>query len=152
MEPGSASNDTPFSARTPPNCTCRSSTTSRAGCRGDDVASLPTSLGFAPGTPVEGPSGTKLASNWAMFVAGPLTSTLNAAGVITGLNYVTGCNAAGNYVSTLTSCDVWTSATTSYNYYEGQGAVNTAGWFAALTQPLCNAQLPLVCVCVRAQG
>ena len=32
MEPGSASNVTPFRACTPPNCTCRPSTLRRAGC------------------------------------------------------------------------------------------------------------------------
>ncbi|MDH5675495.1 MAG: hypothetical protein OEZ06_25455 [Myxococcales bacterium] len=114
---------------------------------GDRITQLSTNHGLPATLPFKGPNGTQVAADYASLLAGPLDSTLEAAGVFaTTTDYWTGTKA--DLSLALEHCTGWTTNTSSDIYAGRIGRSDgTDSTWLDVGFSRCDFALPLLCAC-----
>jgi hypothetical protein len=111
------------------------------------VTNFASQFGFFPFAAVHGPTGTVIASSWDNMLAGFLTNSLIAAGVLSvGNRYTTGCS-TGGVVSGNGNCNDFTTNSALVNTEAGSSISTSSTWLASGTNA-CNINGFLVCACI----
>jgi hypothetical protein len=125
---------------------CKSGTATALVCYSSDyVASFPTNKGFSASLAVQSQSGSTIASGWATFATGPLTSSLVTAGVSVPSQILTGCTTTGT--ATSANCQGFTVVNGLNTCSLGASNSAASGWMDGAAATCNNANAPIACVC-----
>lgn len=94
----------------------------------DEIRDMPVSYGFPTGVPIHGPTGVKLADDWADLLDGSVDATLAAAQALATDYFYTGSSSDG--ALDVHNCSGWTDSGTLFDGHYGSSYFTDAGWIA----------------------
>ncbi len=110
----------------------------------DEVRDMPVNYGFPTGVPIKGPTGTKVADDWADLLDGSLDASLSSAQVTVASFYYTGSGSDGALDAH--NCTGWTDGATTFDGHYGIPASTSTTWIAQSDATCGLAAYHLLCV------
>jgi hypothetical protein len=94
----------------------------------DEIRDMPVSYGFPTGVPIHGPTGVKIADDWADLLDGSVDATLTAAQALATDYFYTGSGSDG--ALDVHNCSGWTDSGTLFDGHYGSSYFTDARWVA----------------------